>query len=116
MYEFLSTAITAHARWKDELKNAIDHGQLPDLTAVRADDRCDLGKWIYNEGKNLQNLNEYQNLKLQHAQFHQVAANVVEMIAKGDKKNAKTEIESGAFAAATVKVINAISKLRLKIA
>jgi len=115
MYEFLSTAITAHARWKHQLNSAIEQGELPDLITVQADDRCELGKWIHSEGKYLQSLYEYQNLKSLHAHFHQVAASVVEMIAKGDKEDAKTQLESGEFAAATVKVINAISKLRQKI-
>ncbi len=115
MIEFLNTAITAHARWKDELRQAIDHGELPDPLAVRADDRCDLGKWIHGEGTSYQTLHEYQNLKSAHAQFHDAAAHVVEMIMNGHKADAGIDLESGTFAAATVKVINAISRLRQKI-
>lgn len=115
MDDFLSTAITAHALWKDELKTAIDQGRLPDLATVGADDRCDLGRWIYAEGKVHQNLDEYQNLRSLHAHFHLTAGNVVELIAKGDNISARTEIESGTFAAATVKVIIAITKLQEKL-
>lgn len=112
MDEFLNAAITSHARWKGQLREAIDRGQLPDPISVRADDRCDLGKWIHGEGKAYQTTSEYQNLKLLHAQFHETAASVVEIIINGNKANAKIELESGTLTAASMKVINAISKVQ----
>ena len=112
MGELLNAAITSHARWKGQLREAIDRGQLPDPSSVRADDRCDLGKWIYGEGKAYQTASEYQDLKILHAQFHETAASVVEIIISDDKANARAELESGALAAASMKVINAISKVQ----
>ena len=112
MDELLNAAITSHARWKGQLREAIDHGQLPEPISVRADDRCDLGKWIYGEGTAYQAASEYQNLKLLHAQFHETAASVVEIIINDNKANAKVELESGTLAAASMKVIKAISNLQ----
>ena len=112
MDELLNAAITSHARWKGQLREAIDRGQLPDPISVHADDRCDLGKWIYGEGMAYQAAFEYQNLKLLHAQFHERAASVVEVAINGNIADAKGELESGALAAASMKVINAISKVQ----
>jgi methyl-accepting chemotaxis protein len=110
--ELLNAAITSHARWKGQLTEAIDRGQLPDPISVRADDRCDLGKWIHGAGTAYQTEVEYQNLKLLHAQFHETAASVVEIIINDNKANAKVELESGTLAEASMKVINAISNVQ----
>ena len=112
MDELLNAAITSHARWKGQLRDALDRGELPDPISVRTDDRCELGKWIYGEGKAYQTAPEYQELKLLHAQFHETAASIVEKIINDDKTDARAELESGALAAASVKVINAISKVQ----
>jgi methyl-accepting chemotaxis protein len=112
MDELLKAAITSHARWKGQLREAIDRGQLPDPSSVRADDRCDLGKWIYGEGTVYQPASEYQNLKLLHAQFHDTAASIVERIINDNTVNAKAELESGTLSEASMKVINAISSLQ----
>jgi methyl-accepting chemotaxis protein len=115
MSEFLNKAIMAHSAWKGRLRKAIDGGEIPDAASVRADNQCDLGKWLNGDGKSHQNLPEYQELKSQHAQFHKAAADVVEMIKKGDKAKAQADLESGSFAGASTKVVNAISNLRHKI-
>jgi methyl-accepting chemotaxis protein len=115
MTEFLNKAIMAHSAWKGRLRKAVDGGELPDATSVRADNQCDLGKWIYGDGKSHQSLPEFQELKSQHAHFHKAAADVVEMIKKGDKAKAHADLESGVFAGVSVKVVNAITNLRHKI-
>jgi len=112
MDELLNAAITSHARWKGQLREAIDRGELPDPISVRADDRCDLGKWIYGEGAAYQTASEYQDLKLLHAQFHEIAASVVKTIINDNKANAKVQLESGNLAEGSMKVINAISKVQ----
>jgi methyl-accepting chemotaxis protein len=111
MDELLNAAITSHARWKGQLRDALDRGELPDPVSVRADDRCDLGKWIYGEGAAYQTASEYQDLKLLHAQFHETAASVVETIIN-DASNAKVQLESGTLSEASMKVINAISTVQ----
>src|ERR1035437_11047144 len=107
MDELLNAAITSHARWKGQLREAIDHGQLPEPISVRADDRGDLGKWIYGEGTAYQAASEYQNLKLQIGRAHETAASVVEIIINDNKTNAKVELEPGTLAAASMKALKA---------
>ena len=115
MSEFLNKAITAHSAWKGRLRKAIDGGEIPDAATVRADNQCDLGKWIEGDGKSHQNLPEFQELKSQHTQFHKAAADVVELIKTGDKAKAQADLDTGAFAGISTKVVNAITNLRHKI-
>jgi len=115
MSEFLDKAITAHSAWKGRLRNAIESGQAPDVASIRPDNHCDLGKWIYGDGACHQHLPEFQELKSQHAKFHQAAADMVEMIRKGDTAKARNDLDAGAFAGASMKVITAIANLRKKL-
>ncbi len=115
MIEFLNKTIVAHVAWKGRLRSAIEGGELPDAAMIRADDQCDLGKWICKIGTSYQHLPEFQELKSQHARFHRVAADVIEMIEKGDADMAHSELESGDYAKASMQVIAAIGNLRNKI-
>jgi hypothetical protein len=58
MSDFLDTAIMAHNQWKSRLHSAIDGGEIPDVQKVDADNQCDLGKWIYGNGRKFQNLHQ----------------------------------------------------------
>ncbi len=115
MSEFLNKAITAHSAWKSRLRSAIEGGEVPDPVVAGADNQCDLGKWIHGEGKSHQALSEFQELKSEHAYFHKTAAGIVEMIKKGDKAKAGADLDSGAFAKASVKVVASIKNLRTKL-
>jgi hypothetical protein len=115
MSEFLNKAITAHSAWKGKLRTAIEGGEVPDAAKTRADNQCDLGKWIHGEGASHQSLSEYQQLKTDHANFHSAAANVIDLIKKGNKTQASTELDSGAFARASEKVVASITGLRKKL-
>jgi chemoreceptor zinc-binding protein len=115
MSEFLNKSITAHSAWKGRLRTAIDGGELPDAPTVRADNKCDLGKWLHGEGMSHQSLPEFQHLKTEHAHFHSAAADVIEMIRKGDKAKATADLDTGVFAHASQKVVASITNLRKKI-
>ncbi len=113
---FFDKAITAHALWKDELQRAIARGELPDPVFVGADDNCELGQWIYGEGRLQHDLVEYERLRSLHAAFHQAAANVVEQISRGDQDCALADMRFGQFALTTAKVLNAIGQLQKRLA
>lgn len=115
MSDFLKKAIRAHTSWRNRLTTAIMDGNIPDVATVRSDKLCDLGKWIYGEGKSHEALREYQELKSQHAHFHQTAANVIDLIECGLKAKATADLRTGAFAEATTNVIIAITALRKKV-
>lgn len=71
-------AIKAHVSWKIKLTTYL---KRPDKSLnaehVCKDDNCDLGKWIYGEGKIYSNRNEYIHLKKEHARFHKAAAEII---------------------------------------
>lgn len=115
MYEFLKKALLSHTTWKNRLTAAIRDGSLPDVATVRSDKHCDLGKWIYGEGKSLETLPEFQELKSQHEHFHQMAGNVVDFIECGLRAKAEADLRTGSFADATTKVVIAIAALRGKV-
>ncbi len=46
--EMIQKAIAAHTAWKARLRTAISTGTFEvEHSAVRADNRCDFGKWLY---------------------------------------------------------------------
>ncbi|MFU0872533.1 CZB domain-containing protein [Kluyvera sichuanensis] len=44
---------------------------------------CQVGEWIYNEGKSLAKHPEYERFRELHAQFHQCAGSIVSLHQKG---------------------------------
>lgn len=68
----------AHFAWKRKLSEYI---RRPDgsLKAedIACDDQCTLGKWIHGEGSRFASIGEFTELKLVHANFHKMAAEIV---------------------------------------
>lgn len=90
-------AIQAHLKWKARLKNYVDGVSKENLDpkVVCMDDQCPLGKWIYGSGARHQHLSSYEKLRHEHADFHIAAAEVVELVQKGSKKDAIILLKDG---------------------
>lgn len=75
----------AHFAWKRRLSEYI---RRPDGSLkpheLACDDKCDLGKWIYGDGSRFSQLEEFQELKNVHADFHKNAAAVVTKADSGE--------------------------------
>jgi hypothetical protein len=69
--------ILAHDRWKIRLRNAITKNEQIDATLVGKDDQCELGKWIYGDGKKYATSDAYKDLKIKHAKFHAAVSQVI---------------------------------------
>lgn len=87
----IEQAINSHALWMSRLRQAIlDAQSLIDVEAIRADDQCEFGKWLY--GSRLSDDDRasryYQEVNRLHAEFHQTAARVVELAASGKTRDA----------------------------
>jgi hypothetical protein len=112
----LDKAIAAHAGWKARLRAAARTGTFEVATAtVKADDRCDFGKWLY--GKDLtpeeRQGEHYQKVRTLHAQFHQHAAQVVELATLGQKAEAEQAIALGSpYAQVSTELTGALVKWR----
>lgn len=87
----ITKAIAAHGMWKTRLTQAIESGKMDTpVDTVRMDDQCAFGKWLYGVSLDLQGTTsaQYEEVKKLHAQFHRVAAQVVELALSGKKHEA----------------------------
>ena len=111
-------AITAHSQWRIRLQGAIagTNQDVLDPKVVGADDQCVLGRWIYGEAKRYADQPDYQALVLEHRAFHKCAGSVLELVSAGRKEEAKASVGTGAFFDASIQTINAIRRLRKKVA
>jgi hypothetical protein len=110
-------AIKAHAAWKMKLQNYISAGDKSLKPGeVKADNRCELGKWIHGEGIRLAGVPEYATLKAEHARFHVAAGEIVEKANAGQSVSAEMVLGGkSAFATASTAVVTAIMAMRGKI-
>jgi len=111
-------AITAHSQWRIRLQGAIagTTQEKLDPAVVGADDQCLLGKWIHGEARQYAAEADYQALVQEHRAFHKRAAQVLALVSAGRKEEAKAFVGTGEFFDASIKTINAIRRLRKKVA
>lgn len=110
-------AIRAHSSWKMKLSNYI---RKPDKSIkaeeVTQDNKCDLGKWIYGEGKKYESFSEFGILKSEHAKFHKCAADVVKKADLGQSVSEDVQLGGNSdFSKASNAVVSALMAMRRKI-
>ncbi|MCA1957940.1 MAG: CZB domain-containing protein [Nitrospira sp.] len=87
----INKAIGAHGMWKTRLSQAIETGRTDmSVDAVRVDNQCAFGKWLYGSTLNEQDKNSvhYREVRALHAEFHKTAAKVLEYAMAGKKQEA----------------------------
>lgn len=90
--------ISAHVRWKQRLRDYIQHKAEPlDPAIIGRDDQCSLGKWIYGEGQAYTHAGNFEKVRIEHAAFHKHAAAVVTFVNRGDIDLA-TQVLNGEYA------------------
>jgi hypothetical protein len=88
---FRTTAKQAHALWRTRLRDAIQcRGGDLDHDTVAADDRCELGRILQQFGSDRA---ELQELREEHARFHQHAARILQMARDGRTAAATRSLE-----------------------
>lgn len=113
----LDRAVLAHSQWKKRLKDHINgQGQIEAavLAQLGKDDQCELGVWLYGEGRKHIGLAAFTDLKDKHAKFHISAASVVRgahTLSQGQALELIDPFKSE-FGRASSDVINAISTLK----
>jgi chemoreceptor zinc-binding protein len=86
-------AIAAHAKWKFELREAIDTGKSPWAARdVRTDNACEFGKWLATLPQSQRLSEHYTKVRDLHAEFHTAAADVLELALAGRKDEAAAAI------------------------
>lgn len=83
--------IGAHVMWKQRLTSFLagESTESLDPETIRLDERCALGKWLYGEGTAMSELPRYEEVRGLHAQFHQYAADVVNLHLAGNTAEAE---------------------------
>ncbi len=82
----IEQAIGAHALWMSHLKQVVlDAHPGIDVHGIRAADQCEFGKWLYSPRLSAEDRATacYLEVERLHAEFHQLAAQVVEWAASG---------------------------------
>jgi hypothetical protein len=106
-------AINAHVRWKIRLDRCLQGTSEEKLEPqiVCRDDQCVLGKWIHGPAeKFFQNDDSLKVLRDDHAKFHTLAGQVVELV-QGDDKDAAQKLLNGDYTEASRVVIRDLTEL-----
>jgi hypothetical protein len=87
--EALDQALAAHAKWKYRLMEAIDTGRSEFRVGdVRTADACNFGKWLLALPLSARLSDNYKQVRALHAEFHGLAADVLELALAGRKEEA----------------------------
>ncbi len=85
----IKSAIGAHGLWKGRLRAAIETGQCNiSVEAVRANDRCEFGKWLQSPDMEGKNSSDHHACRDLHGKFHLAAAHVLTLALAGKKQEA----------------------------
>jgi hypothetical protein len=109
----LSQAVQAHINWKLRLQNYLEgkSDEKLDPMVICRDDQCELGQWIHGAGMgHFHELEPFHQLRADHAQFHYVAANVVQNVQANDRNAAKA-IMDNEYPRISHKVVLALTEL-----
>jgi hypothetical protein len=109
-------AIRAHHDWKlrlDELLQGSARETLDPVTICR-DDLCELGQWIYGEGRRVfGHLPLFEDLRVCHADFHLVAGEVVHGVRAGREAHAR-QLMGGDYQRSSQQVQAGLARLFLQ--
>ena len=109
-------AITAHVNWKLRI-HALLTGKLSEKlepTTIARDNVCELGKWIYGEGKVTMPPAERAALVAAHAAFHKEAARIVGEVYAGHNIGLEVIDMDAPFGKLTTQVVGILTKLDRK--
>lgn len=111
----LGNAIAAHEEWKNTFRMAIAGHKTFDLVAVSADECCELGQWLYGEGKRLfGNLPIHTHCLETHKVFHREAGKIAEAITACNFVHADSMLaEQALFSQTSSKLAAAIQHLKM---
>ncbi|MDD5028876.1 MAG: methyl-accepting chemotaxis protein [Rhodoferax sp.] len=106
--------INAHAQWKTKFRTAITHQEQLKAETIARDDACELGKWIYSEGKAaLGSSSEFAKLIGEHKHFHRSAGDVAHIINQRRFDDATNMIgPRSAFTQASNQVIATLGRIK----
>ena len=81
--------VLMHRNWLIQLRAFLDN-RKDGLKATSEDHlKCDLGKWIYGEGRQFSTNNAYIKLEENHKKFHMAAGTIIKAKTEGDNRTAE---------------------------
>ncbi len=113
------SAVDAHMKWKVRLESYINGTSQEDLKveAVSCDDKCPLGKWIYQEGGEQFGYSEtFFEMKVHHANFHRCAGSVLAAAQAGETEKALRLLQHGDYVRASERVKQLLARLFVLVA
>jgi hypothetical protein len=94
--ERIDAALTSHEFRKGWLSSVIESGSSEwGPQRVKADNQCDLGKWLYACSPQEKAMPCYDVVKHLHAQFHIEGGRILDIALRGDRDNALAEMAEG---------------------
>ena len=77
--------INTHTLWKKRLQNLLDGASTETLdpAVIGTDNNCELGQWIYGEGQAYRQEAKFEEVRLMHADYHRLAAEIVSIHQSG---------------------------------
>ncbi len=83
-----------HRNWLAQLRAYLDNKK--DGLKVTAEDymKCDLGKWIYGDGKTFTAVKGFSDLEREHQRFHEIAGEVYRAHTSGKSQKAEDEYQN----------------------
>lgn len=105
-------AINAHVAWKLRLRKHIDgvSDEVLDPAIVACDDKCVLGQWIYHVVDKHDSMPLFHQVRVQHADFHRCAAEIIVAADEGNKADAEKLLHDD-YAQLSHMIVKSLTKL-----
>ena len=95
----ITQAIAVHKMWADTLRTAIKSERIGGIRIekIRRDDQCELGTWLAQDHaeSNLCSASALDEAIKLHHNFHQCAANILELVQSGNIERASDMMRDG---------------------
>ena len=94
--EKMVNAIAAHAKWRFNLKQAIENdGSDITVAGIRSDRDCAFGKWLFSLPIQQRTTEQWRTIRALHVESHAVAAEVLDKALSGRCDEAEADIAFG---------------------
>lgn len=110
----LDDAVAKHTAWKTKFRTAIAKKETLDAATISKDNCCDLGKWLYGDGKSVCGRHaSFTDCITKHKTFHVEAGKVATAINAKKYVEAEAMIGSGTpYSTASTAAVGAIMHLK----
>lgn len=111
-------AINKHAEWRMKFRTAMNMKEKMDAVTISKDNCCELGKWLYGQGKSeFGRLTSFNSCLDAHKAFHTEAGKVALLINEGKFTEAEKLLAAGsAYSQISSRIGGILIKLKNELA